>query len=739
MPDPPVQESLAADIDNALRRGDTAQAESLCRQALARRPQAAQLHLLLGQLLRRRGGHEAAAAALRDALRHEPRLTPAWRELAVTLLESGQLDQAAEAARQLRKLMPGDAQAAFLLGHVLGLLHRFDEAEREFAPLRQTPLAPARLGLVQDALARRDAAVARFHAERLVDWLPQQAAAWDALGQAAAAAQDWPASTAALREASRLAPRDLAIWQRRAAALDAWRQGGAELVEVREQLLRLQPQSAAALEQLGLAQVGAQRTQAAVASFRELRARAPGNLLARWMLFHTPALPCFASAEQRAEWLQDWQAGLAGFEALPDDHTGLAEAARQILGSVPDFALAYQDGSHVDLHRRHAALVRRLVDAATDRAYADVVPRQISSGRRRIGLVSSCLHRHSVTRAWGEALLALPREDFELCVFHTGSGDDAMARRFRARADRWHGGAASYAAWVQRLREAELDVLIFLDLGLDVTNQALAALRHAPVQAVTWAHPVTSGAAAIDWFLGADAAEPADAQAHYSETLHRLPRLGGCFARPEEAVLPRPCAGRGAQLMCLQNLYKLHPQHDALFGAILAQASTATLEFLTGASPEQAAGFEQRLQRSLAGFGVDPARVRVQPALAAADYQAALGRADLLLDTLGFSGGITTLDALWQERPWLTLPGSCMRGRQSFAMLRQLGLDALIAGSPEDYVRRAVALATDADQRRQLGREIGERKHQLFEDHAVSAALADFLRQVQPRSGGSHA
>lgn len=726
-----MSDQQAAQIQAALAQGDAATAEALCRRALAGRPNDANLHFQLGRALRARGDRATGETALRRAVALDARLAGAWRELAVLSLETGRIDAADDASAQLRALMPDALNSAFLRGHVLGLLQRFDEAEREFDALRHiTGVPAARLGLVSDALARGVPATARYHAEHLVEWQPELPAAWDALGQAAAATQDWPASTAALRRASELAPDDLPIWQRRDAALDAARRGGDELVGVRERLLQLQPDSATALEQLGLAQIGAHHTAAAVHTFRQAAQRWPQRLLPRWIRFHTPSLPCFESEAKRAQWLQDFEAGLAEFETAALD----AESAQRILGSVPSFALAYQDGAHVELHRRHARVVRRLLDTATGHAFSDIAPRRLRSGRRRIGVVSSCLHQHSVTRAWGEALLALPADQFELYVFHTSVRDDAMVQRFRARAGHYIGGAHSFAAWTQWLREAELDVLIFLDLGLDVVNQCLAALRHAPVQVSTWAHPVTSGAATIDWFVSAQASEPEQAATHYSESLHRLPRLGGCFLEPSQPPLPRRAHDGRMLLVCAQNLYKLLPRHDALFAQILARAPQATLDFLTAATPDQAAGFEQRLAPVLREFAIDPARVRVHATLSVDAYRRGVADADLLLDTLGFSGGITTLDALWQERPWLTLPGECMRGRQSSAMLLQLGLDTLIASSEADYVERAVALADSPERLRALAHAIAERKHALFGDTEVCSAFADFLRNLRAGS-----
>ncbi|MBL8299567.1 MAG: hypothetical protein JNN30_14615 [Rhodanobacteraceae bacterium] len=726
-----MSDSLTPKIQAALQRGDAKAAEDLCRRALVKRPRDAGAHLLLARLLRARGDRSAAEVALRQAVAFDSQLAPAWRELAVLLLEANRADLAEPASARWRKLEPQQPQSAFLRGHVLALLHRFSESEQEFTGIRQIAgIATSRLGLVADALARRDLEAARFHAERLVDWLPQQAAAWDALGQAAAAAQDWSTSTAALRRATELAPDDLALWQRRATALDAARRGGDEPIEVRERLLALQPGSTAAQEQLGLALIGAQRTAAAVDCFARLQAREPRNLLAHWVTFHTPALPCFANEDERSTWLHRFTQGLALFECedVP------AETAQRILGSVTSFALVYQDGAQVALHQRHARVVRRLLDRATGNAYVDIASRRITRQRRRIGIVSSCLYQHSVTRAWGEVLLALPRERFEVCVFHTGARDDAMTQRFRARADHYTAGIASFSTWATRLREAELDVLVFLDLGLDVVNQCLAALRHAPVQVSTWAHPVTSGADTIDYFVSAEDSEPAHAATHYSEALIRLPGLGGCFLTPEPALPARRSDHGLTRLACAQNLCKLHPQHDELFARILAGAPATTLDILPAASPEQVAGLELRLQHKLAEYGVDPARLRIHTTLPSETYRHILAQADLLLDSLGFSGGITTLDTLWQERALLTLPGECMRGRQSAAMLRRLGLDELVATSADDYVDRAVALATAPERRAELSQTLVARKHLLFEDRAAANAFADFLHTVQPRN-----
>ena len=90
-----------------------------------------------------------------------------------------------------------------------------------------------------------------------------------------------------------------------------------------------------------------------------------------------------------------------------------------------------------------------------------------------------------------------------------------------------------------------------------------------------------------------------------------------------------------------------------------------------------------------------PGRLIVLPAVPHDDYLRVNRACDAMLDTLHWSGGNTTLDALACGLPVVTLPGAFMRGRQSAAMLRQVGAEGLIAADADDYVAIASRLTDD--------------------------------------------
>ena len=75
----------------------------------------------------------------------------------------------------------------------------------------------------------------------------------------------------------------------------------------------------------------------------------------------------------------------------------------------------------------------------------------------------------------------------------------------------------------------------------------------------------------------------------------------------------------------------------------------------------------------------------------------------------------------------VTLPGGLMRGRQSQAMLRILGLEELVASDEADYAAKAVALGGDAERRRSVSERIAARRGELFERDEPIRALEAFF------------
>jgi predicted O-linked N-acetylglucosamine transferase (SPINDLY family) len=177
-------------------------------------------------------------------------------------------------------------------------------------------------------------------------------------------------------------------------------------------------------------------------------------------------------------------------------------------------------------------------------------------------------------------------------------------------------------------------------------------------------------------------------------------------------------------------LYKYLPQFDELYPAIAQRVPRSRFIFLAHPRvPEVTATFQQRLERAFARAGLRwTDHCRFVPHLCHADYFALNRLSDVFLDTPGWSGGNTTLEALACALPVVTLPGATMRSRHAFAMLKVLGLEACIATSEADYVSIAARLAGDGVWREAVRAQILERvDRSLFGQDACVRQLETWL------------
>ncbi len=355
-------------------------------------------------------------------------------------------------------------------------------------------------------------------------------------------------------------------------------------------------------------------------------------------------------------------------------------------------------------------------------------------GRVRVGIVSSHLMRHTVSNYFHALLCGLDAQRFEVRVWYSGQLRDDSTDGLAARVAAFEYVDDDVLTSAGRIRDTQLDVLIYPEIGMDPRHHALASMRLAPVQCVLYGHPATSGLANVDYFISGEVLEPADAERHYRERLVCLPGIG---AKPR--VPPAPGNGdwyaREAQarplLLCLQNHLKLEPGFDTVLARV-AIATQSRIGFFSR-NPSLVRRFRERIEGAFANAGADPARyLAFLPVQSYPDYLAGIACAPLVLDSPWFSGGATSLDALSVGTPVLAFEGTMARGRQTSGMLRVLGVEELIATSADDYVEKATALSADAQRRGALREKILQHKSALFDNAAAVTAFANFVENAAP-------
>ena len=251
--------------------------------------------------------------------------------------------------------------------------------------------------------------------------------------------------------------------------------------------------------------------------------------------------------------------------------------------------------------------------------------------------------------------------------------------------------------------------------------------------------------------MSSELLETADADAHYSEQLVRLPLLGTYFERPVVSLLSGMALATGWQsepaasavplteerkaerhsYLCPQTLFKFHPDFDEVLAGILSADPLAEIVLLEGRVEHWTNQLQQRFEKTLPG---GTRRVRFLPALPRDEFLNLLADADVVLDPLHFGGGHTSYEALAVGTPVVTLPGEYLRSRITQALYRKMGFMELIVATPQQYIAMAVHLGIDSAERRRISNRILETCPVLFNDLREVTGLNNWLWSLTLKS-----
>lgn len=296
--------------------------------------------------------------------------------------------------------------------------------------------------------------------------------------------------------------------------------------------------------------------------------------------------------------------------------------------------------------------------------------------------------------------------------------------------------AADLADWCRvvaaQIRGDRLDGVVFLDVGMVPAMTLLAGMRLAPVQCAAWGHPITTGSPVVDYFFSPAWLEPPDGDRDYTETLIRLPGIGIDLPHPTPPALAKTrtdfgCSDTAPLYLACQSRFKYLPQADHLYADLARAVPTAQLVFVATETAPLEQAFRDRLAHTFAAAGLDlDAHCHFLPHLAHSDYWHLIQLADAILDTPGFTGFLTTLDAIACGQPVVTLAGPVLRSRQSAGILTGIGCPELIAANPVEYVAIAARLGQDPAWRSQIQTQVRAGRDQVFSRPEGGAALAQF-------------
>ena len=736
-----------SNLGNVLRQlGRIADAVAPLKRAYAGNAKSAEIANLLGASLLDTGDGRGAAAVFEASVKARPRDAQAWLHLAIASQVAGDGKRALEAADQSLALAPETARALGARAQALASLG--DPAGARDAFAGGVRVAP------KDAVAHhnfgvflRDQGDFAGAAERLrlaVQLDPTLTPAHEALVGALIDGGHSDEATRHGRAFSEAHPQS-AIGLAMQASVEFAQDRVEESVETFRRAVAAPGAGATAFIGYGNALMAAGDGPLATKQFERALELDPLNARARFSLAMSHLRPTYDDAGQMEASRRTFVRALAELDAWFTP--ARAPAGALAVGSAQPFYLAYHAVDARPLLAPYGRTAARLAAAGTatprPRAAATLAP--LRARKLRVGIASAQVRDHSVWNAITQGWVHhLDRDRVELTLFQLErTSDEETARACRA-ATHFVDAPVTLDGWAQAVADAELDVLIYPEIGMHPLTTRLAAMRLAPVQAASWGQPLSTGLPTIDLYISSQALEPEAGAAHYTERLLALPGMGVCVQALEPLAVAPDFAALGLSaaeplLLCPGAPFKYTPPGDAALVAIAARLQargSGRLVFFRGRREAMSAQVEQRMRLAFGKAGVDYDRtVKWIPTLDRGRFFGLMLRATAMLDTIGFSGFNTALQGLECDLPVVAFEGEFMRGRLASGPLRHVGLAELVATSTPEYVDIALRLVDDDAWRTRMKQEIARRRPALFDDRDSVRALEQALHAAAQAAG----
>ncbi len=334
--------------------------------------------------------------------------------------------------------------------------------------------------------------------------------------------------------------------------------------------------------------------------------------------------------------------------------------------------------------------------------------------KRHIVVICAFFYRHSVSVCFKNTLIYMANQpETHVTFIYTGTKTDSFTREYIAAADAWlH--TSDRSRIVRYLKQQNVDVVIYPEVGMSPLVYTLAMERFAPVQITLTGHPVTTGLPHMDYYALNALDVPPDVEKHFRETPMLLPSGLGDFdpISPPDPELPLLWSEGGHHYLCPANLFKIHPDMDSWLRNILAHDDQAHIYFF---KTEQNQNHELLRARWEKSIGAVQTRIHFLPWLPVKHFARHVQAAHVIFDPPHFGSGTTSRLVFGLGQMLVSWPTEHMAGRIVAGAYELMELSEFIPENAEEALQLALRLARDNDFRRACQEKVKSRSHRMFQ------------------------
>ena len=363
----------------------------------------------------------------------------------------------------------------------------------------------------------------------------------------------------------------------------------------------------------------------------------------------------------------------------------------------PHVDLSYSDHDNLELNKKNVLAFKKLFKILNEESFSK---REIQ-GKIRIGVISEFFTDHTIGKLYKDIIFSLDKNKFETFIFHsqkTKPGE--IFNEFKKKEE--EGLLKNKLLPIKLLEKIniiknfELDVIFYPDIGLSTEFYYLALMRLARYQITTFGHPETTGSKSIDYYLISKNCVNKNTQKHYSEKLLLMDYLPMVYPKPiVKKKLSENDLQRKNIYSCPQTLFKIHPDFDQIIFDIIEMDKKAIVYLI---KDRKKVWFKKLKDRFSKNNKYDPTKIVFIDPLNYEDYLLHIGKASVLLDPIYYGAGNSFFESMLFGTPTITLPTDHIKSRLVLGAYKQMEIiDPPIAKNIKNYVDLAVNYANRDD------------------------------------------
>lgn len=246
-------------------------------------------------------------------------------------------------------------------------------------------------------------------------------------------------------------------------------------------------------------------------------------------------------------------------------------------------------------------------------------------------------------------------------------------------------------------------VHVLIDLAGFTAGNRLPMFAYKPslVQIGGWlGFFATTGLQEIDYIIGDDIVTPENEQFHFVEKVVRMPQIHHCFTPPiyENLIQDELIALKNGYITfgCLNNISKITKEAVTVWSKILKNVQNSKL--LLKSPQLDSVDVQNALIVEFEQQGITKDRLILSGQCQRFEFLQTYNHIDIALDTFPYTGGTTNMECIYMGVPFITKKGSRFLSHMGESIITNAGLANLIANNSEEYIKKAIDLASDLQQ-----------------------------------------